>query len=266
MCIRDRNNSPLFAQTAANVLSSNGIQVFLFDSLRPTPELSFAVRELGCQSGIVITASHNPKEYNGYKVYWEDGAQIVAPHDRGIIDEVRAINSMHEVKFDGNPNLIQSIGKDIDEIYLKQVKELTLSAESIKRAEDLKIVYTALHGTGITLVPAALEQAGFRNVILVPEQDIPDGNFPTVESPNPEEHEALSRGIALAEKEKAHLVLGTDPDADRVGLAVKNSAGEFELINGNQDCVLIVWYHFEMRKTLQRLTGKQFIATTKVTT
>jgi len=261
-----RNNSRLFAQTAADVLSANGVEVFLFEDLRPTPELSFAIRELECQTGIVVTASHNPKEYNGYKVYWEDGAQIVSPHDSGIIGEVRKITNVSDVKFEGVVSKIHDLGIDMDEKYLAKVKEQCLSPEVIRSQHDLKIVYTALHGTGIVLIPKALENLGFDNLTIVPIQDIPDGNFATVESPNPEEKSALQMGLDLATKIDADILFGTDPDADRVGLAVKNDKGEFELINGNQACVLIIWYHLKKWKEKGKLDGKQFIAKTIVTT
>ncbi len=261
-----RNNSRLFAQTAADVLSANGVEVYLFEDLRPTPELSFAIRQLGCQTGIVVTASHNPKEYNGYKVYWEDGAQIIAPHDKGIIDEVRKIKHVSDVKFVGVPSNIHSLGNKMDQEYLAQVKAHSLSPQAILNQHDLKIVYTALHGTGIVLIPTALRNLGFDNLTIVPEQDIPDGNFPTVESPNPEEKSALQRGLDLAGKIDADILFGTDPDADRVGLAVKNEKGDFVLINGNQACVLIIWYHLLKWKEMDKLNGNQFIAKTIVTT
>ena len=261
-----RINSPLFAQTAADVLSANGIKVYLFEALRPTPELSFAIRELGCKTGIVITASHNPKEYNGYKVYWEDGAQIVAPHDSGIIGEVQKITGPGQVSMKGNPDLIERIGEAIDKVYLSRIQSLSLSPEAIQEQKDIKIVYTGLHGTGITMIPQALKNLGYENVYLVPEQDIPDGNFPTVESPNPEEKEALQKALELAADKEAELVLGTDPDADRVGLALRNRNGEYELINGNQACAVLVWYHLKKWKELGKLNGKQFVAKTVVTT
>ena len=261
-----RNNSPLFAKKAADVLSSNGIKVYLFDALRPTPELSFAIRKLGCKSGIVITASHNPKEYNGYKVYWEDGAQVVPPHDKGIINEVRSIQDISEVNSNSNGDLIQYIGSDIDELYLEDMLKLNLDKEAIQNSGDIGIVYTGLHGTGITLIPEVLKRAGFSNVTIVPKQDVPDGNFPTVDSPNPEEKEALQMGLNLAKEVGGEIVLGTDPDADRVGMAVRNQKGEYELINGNQACVLLVWYHLKKWKEQGRLDGNQFIAKTIVTT
>lgn len=260
-----RNNSPFFARVAAEVLSANGIHVYLFSELRPTPELSFAVRHLNCQSGIVITASHNPPEYNGYKVYWADGGQVISPHDTGIIAEVRK-TAMSQVKFDANEDLIHMIGSDVDQAYLEQMKDYCLSPQAIERQKDLKIVFTGLHGTGITMVPPALANLGFTNVNLVPQQDIPDGNFPTVESPNPEEAQALKMGIDMCKALDADILLGTDPDADRVGLAAKNGAGEWVLLNGNQACALLVYYHLVKWAEQGRLDGKQFVAKTIVTT
>ncbi|MDD4141301.1 MAG: phospho-sugar mutase [Bacteroidales bacterium] len=242
-----RNNSRFFTETAAAVLSANGIKVYVFDNMRPTPELSFAVRQLKCQTGIVITASHNPKEYNGYKVYWEDGAQIVAPHDVNIIAEVEKIKSIKDVNFQGNSKLIVEIGKKIDDIYLKKVLELSLHPDSIERHNDLCIVYTPLHGTGIMLVPRALEMYGFTNIHKVEAQCIPDGNFPTVKSPNPEEGTAFELGIALAKKVGAELIIATDPDADRIGLAVKDG-DEYKLLNGNQTAAILFYYVIKNRK------------------
>lgn len=242
-----RNNSRFFTETAAAVLSANGIKVYVFDNMRPTPELSFAVRQLKCQTGIVITASHNPKEYNGYKVYWEDGAQIVAPHDVNIIAEVEKIKSIKDVNFQGNGKLIVEIGKKIDDIYLKKVLELSLHPDSIERHNDLCIVYTPLHGTGIMLVPRALEMYGFTNIHKVEAQCIPDGNFPTVKSPNPEEGTAFELGIALAKKVGAELIIATDPDADRIGLAVKDG-DEYKLLNGNQTAAILFYYVIKNRK------------------
>jgi phosphoglucomutase len=217
-----RNNSRLFAQTAAQVLSANGIEVHMFSELRPTPLLSFAVRSLGCQAGIVITASHNPKEYNGYKVYWEDGAQVLPPHDKGIIAEVRKITGPDHVKFTGNSALIHTISEEIETSYFEEVKKLLHSTDAIQQATDLKIVYTSIHGAGITMVPRALEEIGFKNIHIVEEQAIPDGNFSTVQSPNPEEREALAMALELADKVGADLVIGTDPDTDRVGMAIRD--------------------------------------------
>ena len=260
-----RNNSPFFARVSAEVLSANGIHVYLFDELRPTPELSFAVRHLGCQSGIVVTASHNPPEYNGYKVYWADGGQVIAPHDKGIINEVRN-STIFNVNFEANESLIHSIGADVDQAYLEQMKEYCLSPDAIEKEKDLKIVFTGLHGTGITMVPPALANLGFDNVHLVPEQDIPDGNFPTVESPNPEEAQALKMGLDMCKQLDADILLGTDPDADRVGLAAKNSDGAWVLLNGNQAGSLLVYYHLKRWSELGKLNGKQFVAKTIVTT
>lgn len=260
-----RNNSPFFARVSAEVLSANGIHVYLFDELRPTPELSFAVRHLGCQSGIVVTASHNPPEYNGYKVYWADGGQVIAPHDKGIIDEVRS-TTIFDVNFEANESLIHPIGADVDQAYLEQMKSYCLSPEAIEKEKDLKIVFTGLHGTGITMVPPALANLGFDNVHLVPEQDIPDGNFPTVDSPNPEEAQALKMGLDMCKELDADILLGTDPDADRVGLAAKNSDKEWVLLNGNQAGTLLVYYHLKRWSELGKLDGKQFVAKTIVTT
>ena len=222
-----RNNSRLFAETSANIFSANGIKVYLFDDMRPTPEMSFAIRHLGCQSGIILTASHNPKEYNGYKAYWDDGAQVLAPHDKGIIDEVNAIASAADIKFQGNPDLIQIIGEDIDKIYLDMVKTVSIDPAAIARHKDMKIVYTPIHGTGMMLIPRALKMWGFENVFTVPEQMIKDGNFPTVVSPNPENAEALTMALNLAKEIDADLVMASDPDADRVGIACKNDKGEW---------------------------------------
>jgi phosphoglucomutase len=259
-----RNNSPFFSQVCADVLSANGIKAYLFSDLRPTPELSFAVRELGCNAGIVITASHNPKEYNGYKVYWDDGAQIVAPHDTGIISEVRAIESVEEVSFSSNSDLIETLDDTIDRKYMAKVQSLSVDAFKEEK-KNLKIVFTSLHGTGITMVPQVLKNAGFENVILEETQAIPSGDFPSVESPNPEERSALRMAMEMAEKEDADLVLGTDPDADRVGLVARNSSGELTLINGNQACALIVYYRLEQMKTAGTIPANGFIAKTVVT-
>lgn len=261
-----RNNSPFFARITASVFAANGIKVFLFESLRPTPELSFAVRRLGCQSGVVITASHNPKAYNGYKAYWNDGAQVTAPHDKNIIDEVMKITDPSQVKFEGNDGTIQRIGKDIDEAYLAKVMELALSPEAVAKHAGLRIVYTPLHGTGITLVPEALKRKGFTNIIHVPEQDVPDGNFPTVPSPNPEEPAALKMALDKALSTGADFVIATDPDADRTGLAIRNPQGEFMLLNGNQTNSLLTYYVLRRWKELGKLTGKEYIIKTIVTT
>jgi len=261
-----RNNSRFFAQTCAEVLSANGFVVYLFDDLRPTPELSFAIRHLGCQSGIMLTASHNPKEYNGYKAYWDDGAQLISPHDVNVISEVKKITTIDQVKWQGNRAKIQIIGKEIDDAYLKKVQTLCLSPEAIHRQKKLKIVYTPLHGTGVTMVPEALSQFGFENVNMVSEQATADGNFPTVHSPNPEEHDALNLSIQLAEKIDADLVMATDPDADRVGIAVKDNSGKFVLLNGNQTAALLFYYILTRWKQLGRFTGNEYIVKTIVTT
>lgn len=260
-----RNNSENLARTTAEVLSANGIKAYLFTTLRPTPELSFAVRELKCKGGIVITASHNPKEYNGYKVYGEDGAQIVSPLDTNIINKVRDL-SIEDVNFKAKENLIFNIGEDIDTAYIKRLKTLSLSPEAIKKQRDLPIVFTGIHGTGAVMVPKALKAFGFRNVMTVAAQDIIDGNFPTVHSPNPEEPEALDLAIRLAQEKNAELVMATDPDADRVGVAVKNKLGEFVLLNGNQTGSLLVNYLLIRWKELGKIKGKEFVAKTIVTT
>ena len=260
-----RNNSAEFADITARVFAANGFTVYLFDSLRPTPELSFAVRQLGCQSGVVITASHNPKEYNGYKAYWNDGAQVTAPHDTNIIGEVNKIESLDQVKWTGGEENIVRIGKDLDRIYMDRLRTLMLSPEAVARHADLKIVYTPLHGTGGVLVPEFLREVGFRNVTVVPEQAVPHGNFPTVKSPNPEEQSALQMAIDLAVKEGAELVLATDPDADRVGIAVRNEKGEFVLLNGNQTAAILTYYLLTRWKELGKLDGKEFIVKTIVT-
>jgi len=261
-----RNNSKLFADTAAKIFSANGIKVYLFDALRPTPELSFSIRTLKCQCGIVVTASHNPKEYNGYKVYWEDGGQIVPPHDKNIIAEVQSIKSISEVKFDGNSNLIQVIGSDIDEVYLNTLSALSLSPEIIRKHKDLKLVYTPIHGSGVNLVPRVLKKIGFNNIISIPEQNIVDGNFPTVVSPNPEEPSALKLALEMAAKVDADLIMATDPDADRVGIGVKDDSGKFILLNGNQAASILIYYILRMWKENGKLHGKEFIVKTIVTT
>lgn len=261
-----RNNSRFFAETTAAVFSANGIKVYLFEDLRPTPELSFAIRKLGCQSGVVLTASHNPKEYNGYKAYWDDGAQLVPPHDKNVITEVGKITSIDDVKFDADHSLIESIGKEIDDAYLDQIKSLSLSPESIEAASDLKIVFSSIHGTGITLVPPVLEKFGFKHVTVVEEQAKADGNFPTVVYPNPEEAEALSLALKKAEEIDADLVMATDPDSDRVGIAVKNDKGNFQLLNGNQTGSLLLYYLLRKWQENNKLDGKQYIVKTIVTT
>lgn len=261
-----RNMSPEFARIAAGVFSGNGIRVFLFEALRPTPELSFAIRHLGCQSGVVITASHNPREYNGYKAYWTDGSQVVAPHDVNIVAEVNKIHSVDSIRFTGNPDLITMIGTEIDEAFLQTIVSNSINPGVIQRQKDLKIVYTPIHGTGITMVPKALERLGFENVHIVKEQATPDGNFPTVVYPNPEEQEAMTMAMNLAKDLDADLVIATDPDADRVGAAVKNKKGEWQLLNGNQMASLIIYYLLQAWKQAGKLTGKEFVAKTVVTT
>ena len=260
-----RNNSRLFAEAAANIFSANGIKVYLFDDMRPTPEMSFAIRHLGCQSGIILTASHNPKEYNGYKAYWDDGAQVLAPHDKGIIDEVNKVK-VEDIKFEGRPELIEIIGEEIDKIYLDKVHSLSIDPECIKRQHDLKIVYTPLHGTGKMLIPRSLELWGFDNVHTVPEQMIPDGNFPTVKSPNPENGEALTMALNLAKSIDADIVMASDPDADRVGMACKNDKGESILVDGNQTCMIFLYYIIMNRKAQGKMQGNEFIVKTIVTT
>jgi len=261
-----RNNSDTFARIAAEIFSANDIHVYLFEELRPTPELSFAIRHLGCQSGVVVTASHNPKEYNGYKVYWNDGAQVTAPHDKNIIAEVNKITSIDEVKFEAKAENIHMIGKEIDEAYMQQVLGLSISKEAIQRQHDLKIVYSSIHGTGITLVPEVLKRFGFTNVHVVEEQADPNGNFPTVVYPNPEEKEAMTLALSKAREIDADLVLATDPDSDRVGIAVKNLKGEFVLLNGNQTGALLINYLLQAWQKAGKLTGKEFVVKTIVTT
>ena len=261
-----RNNSRKFAEISADIFTANGIKVYLFEDMRPTPEMSFAIRHLGCQSGINITASHNPKEYNGYKAYWEDGAQVLAPHDKGIIDEVNAIASAADIKFQGNPDLIQIIGEDIDKIYLDMVKTVSIDPAAIARHKDMKIAYTPIHGTGMMLIPRALKMWGFENVFTVPEQMIKDGNFPTVVSPNPENAEALSMAVNLAKEIDADLVMASDPDADRVGIACKDDKGEWVLINGNQTCMMYLYYILTQYKQLGKIKGGEFCVKTIVTT
>lgn len=261
-----RNKSMKFAEIAAQILSANGIIVYLFEALRPTPQLSFAIRTFKCQSGIVITASHNPKEYNGYKVYWDDGAQIVPPHDKNIIQEVKKISSVSEVKFAGNKNLIKIIGSEIDEIYVNTLASLSLSPEINQKYKDLKIVYTPIHGTGVKLVPKTLHKFGFEKVHTVPKQNIVDGNFPTVVSPNPEEPAALKLALAKAKKIDADIVMATDPDGDRVGIGVKDLKGNFKLLNGNQAATLLIYYLLTKWKEKGKLKGNEYIVKTIVTT
>lgn len=261
-----RNNSRKFAEVAADVFSANGIKVYLFDALRPTPEVSFAILELGCQSGVILTASHNPKEYNGYKAYWNDGAQMIAPHDKNTIDEVNKITSVKDVKFRGNAELIEIIGEEIDRRYLDRIKTLSLSPEAIAHHHDMKIVYTPIHGTGVKLIPASLKNFGFTNIIHVPEQDVVSGDFPTVVSPNPEEPAALDMAIKKAIETDAELVMASDPDADRIGIAVRNDKGEFVLVNGNQIVMIFLNYLMTRNKELGLLKGNEYIVKTIVTT
>ena len=261
-----RNNSRFFAETTAGVFAANGIKVYLFEDLRPTPELSFAIRHLGCQSGVVVTASHNPREYNGYKVYWDDGGQIIAPHDKNIIAEVAKIKRISEVKFDGPANKIHSIGEEIDTEYISRIKALSLSPEIIKKQNKLKIVYTPIHGSGVKLVPRVLKEFGFSNIINVPAQDNPDGNFPTVVSPNPEDPAAMNMALMKGRENDADIVMATDPDADRVGIAVRDQNGEFILLNGNQTGTLLFYYLLTKWHENKLLKGKEYIVKTIVTT
>lgn len=261
-----RNNSRLFSEHVADVFASNGFEVFLFDSLRPTPELSFAIRELDCHSGVVITASHNPKEYNGYKAYWTDGSQVTAPHDRNIIDEVSRITSIDQIKLGANPENITILDEAFDRVYLEAVKSISLMPKSMEMNRDLKIVYTPLHGSGVILVPAALREFGFANIHTVKEQNIIDGDFPTVVSPNPEERATMQMALDLGKKLKADIVLATDPDADRLGIAVPDENGNYVLLNGNQTCVLLTYYMCRRWSELGRIDGLQYIIKTIVTT
>ncbi len=261
-----RNNSRLFSEVSANIFSANGIKVYLFEDLRPTPEVSFAIRHFGCQSGIILTASHNPKEYNGYKAYWNDGAQLVAPHDENVITEVVKITNVDDIKFTGNPDLIQIIGEEVDKIYIDAVKTISLSPEAIERNNDLKIVYTPIHGTGVALIPRALRAYGFTNVINVPEQDVVSGNFPTVISPNPEEPAALDMAIKKAIATDADIVMASDPDADRLGIAVKNNNGEWILVNGNQTALMFIYYLIRRWTELGKIKGNEYVVKTIVTT
>ena len=260
-----RNNGRLFAETVANIFSANGIKVYLFDDLRPTPEVSFAIRYLGCQSGVNVTASHNPREYNGYKAYWEDGAQVLAPHDTGIIDEVAKVK-VQDIKFKGNPALIQIIGEEVDKPYLDAIEGICIDPALVKRNHDLCIVYTPLHGCGRVMIPRSLKQWGFTNVNCVPEQMIPDGNFPTVVSPNPEYPEALTMALALARKLNADVVMASDPDADRLGVACRDDKGELTLLNGNQTAMIFLYYIITQYTKLGKMTGKEYIVKTRVTT
>jgi len=261
-----RNNSRLFAERAADIFSANDFKVYLFEDLRPTPEVSFAIRELGCQSGIILTASHNPKVYNGYKAYWNDGGQLVPPHDEDVIKEVLKIKSVDEIKFKGNKSFIEIIGKEIDDKYIQAIKGLTLSPESIKRNENMKIVYTPIHGTGVHLIPTTMRAFGFKNIINVPEQDVVSGDFPTVVSPNPEEPAALDMAVKKAVEADADLVLASDPDADRVGAAIKNDEGKFILVNGNQTAMMLTYYLVRRWKELGKIEGNEYIVKTIVTT
>ncbi len=261
-----RNNSRCFAETAANIFSANGFEVFLFEALRPTPELSFAIRHYKCQSGVVITASHNPPEYNGYKAYWDDGGQVVPPHDKGVIDEVRKITSISQIRFDSRKDLIRIIGKETDQLFLSEVLKMSINTEVNKKHSDTGIVFTPIHGTGGTLVPQALRLFGFINIQTVPEQDIVDGNFPTVKSPNPEEPAALSMAIDKAKKVGAEIVMATDPDADRLGIALRNPNNEFVLLNGNQTGVLLIHYILSQYKARNKYHGNEYVIKTIVTT
>ena len=261
-----RNNSRKFAEISANIFSANGIKVYLFEDLRPTPEISFAIRHFGCQSGIILTASHNPKEYNGYKAYWDDGAQMIAPHDENVITEVMNIKNVNDIKFEGNKELIQIIGQEVDRIYLERIKTLILSPEAIERNKDLKIVYTPIHGTGIKLIPDALRAFGFTNIIDVPEQNVISGNFPTVVSPNPEEPAALEMAVNKARDTDADIVMASDPDADRLGIAIKNDKNEWILVNGNQTYLILIYYLIRRWKELGRLKGNEYVVKTIVTT
>ncbi len=260
-----RNNSRLFAETVANIFSANGIKVYLFEGPRPTPEVSYAIRRLGCQSGVNITASHNPKIYNGYKAYWDDGAQVVSPHDVNIINHVNAIEDVRDIKFEGNPDLIQIIGEDIDAPYIEDIYTLSLSPDVNKRQHDLKIVYTPIHGVGRYMVPRSIERWGFDNIIHVPEQDVMSGEFPTVDSPNPEMPSAMAMAIKKAEEVDADVVLASDPDADRIGLVIKNTKGKYELVNGNQIQIIFLYYLMERNRELGRLKGDEYIVKTIVT-
>ena len=265
VCYDCRNNSDLYARTVANIFSANGIKVYLFDEMRPTPECSFAIRHFGAQGGVNLTASHNPREYNGYKAYWEDGAQVLAPHDKGIIDEVGKV-TIADVKFEGNNDLIQMVGADVDAPYLEQIKTICIDPEVIRHQHDLKIVYTPLHGAGRVLIPQSLKFWGFDNVHCVAEQMVKDGNFPTVDRPNPEFAEALTLGLRDAKQLDADILMASDPDADRVGMACKNDKGEWVLINGNQTCLIFLWYIITNRQAVGKMKPTDFIVKTIVTT
>ncbi|MDD6209251.1 MAG: phospho-sugar mutase [Bacteroidales bacterium] len=261
-----RNNSRKFAEISADIFSANGIKVYLFESLRPTPEMSYTIRKLGCQSGIILTASHNPKEYNGYKAYWDDGAQVITPHDKNIIGEVNKIRSAADINFKGNRALIEIIGEKIDREFINDLTKISLSPESIARHKDMKIVYTPIHGTGVKIIPEALKAFGFENIIHVPEQDVVSGDFPTVVSPNPEEPAALAMAVQKAAETGADLVMASDPDADRVGAAVRNNNNEFVLLNGNQTALIFFYYLITRHKELNKFTGNEYIVKTIVTT
>lgn len=261
-----RNNSRKFAEISADIFSANGIKAYLYDNLRPTPEMSYTIRKFGCQSGIILTASHNPKEYNGYKAYWDDGAQMIAPHDKNTIAEVNKIRNASDIKFKGNKDLIEIIGEEVDKQYIEALTGISLSKEAILRHSDMKIVYTPIHGTGVHIVPDTLKAFGFTNIIHVPEQDVVSGDFPTVISPNPEEPAALAMAVEKAKETDAELVLATDPDGDRVGAAVKNNDGEWVLLNGNQTALLFVYYLITRWKELGKLEGKEYVVKTIVTT
>lgn len=261
-----RNNSRLFSEISASIFSANGIKVYLFEDLRPTPEVSFAIRKLGCQSGIMLTASHNPKEYNGYKAYWDDGAQMLAPHDENVITEVSKITNVDDIKFEGNASLIETIGEEMDKAFIDAIKTISLSPEAIERNKDIKIVYTPIHGTGVVMIPRTLRAYGFTNIIAVPEQNVVSGNFPTVISPNPEEPAALDMAVKRAIETDADIVMASDPDADRLGIAVKNDKGEWVLVNGNQTALLFVYYLIRRWKELGKIEGKEYIVKTIVTT
>lgn len=261
-----RNNSRKFAEIVADIFSANGIKVYLFDSCRPTPEMSFAIRHFGCQSGVIITASHNPKEYNGYKAYWNDGAQMIAPHDVNTIKYVNEVTDVDQIKFQGDKSKIQIIGEDVDKIFLDKVKSLSLSPEAIKKHHDMKIVYTPIHGTGLKLIPQSLRNFGFTNIISVPEQEELSGDFPTVASPNPEEPSAMAMGIAKAKETGAEIVMASDPDADRIGLVIRDNNGEYVLINGNQIVMIFLNYLMTRNTELGTLKGNEYIVKTIVTT
>jgi len=261
-----RNNSRKFAEISADIFSANGIKAYLFEDLRPTPEISYTIRQLGCQSGIILTASHNPKEYNGYKAYWEDGAQVITPHDKNIIAEVNKIRSVEDINFKGDKSLIEILGKETDEKYIQDLLSISLSPEAIQKYHDIKIVYTPIHGTGVKLIPAGLKAMGFTNIIHVPEQDVVSGDFPTVISPNPEEPAALEMAVKKALETGAELVMASDPDADRVGAAVRNKEDEFVLINGNQTLLLFLYYLITRRKESGQLEGNEYVVKTIVST